>query len=85
MSKLGRLLMLVMGGAALMLALNAQGQNAPNPQQQGCWPATQQDLKQCKQDCVKTSPTYDQCLSKCETWYRNCQKQPGETKEIPRF
>lgn len=50
-----------------------------------CFPSTQADLRQCKNDCVKTAPTYDKCLSNCETWYRNCNRKPGESAEIPRM
>ncbi len=61
-----------LGGSA-----SAQQDNA------GCWPQSQADLQQCKQDCVKTSPSYSQCLEKCEVWYRNCRRKPGETAEQP--
>lgn len=60
------------GGLLVFAAASALAQGP------GCWPKTQADLKDCKAGCVKSSPTYDQCLSRCESMYRSCQEGPRD-------
>lgn len=62
----------MVGGWLLLAAASALAQGP------GCWPKTQADLKDCKAGCVKSSPTYDQCLSRGESMYRSCQQGPRD-------
>jgi hypothetical protein len=76
-----RLILIVLALFVFALTSSVAEQNSNN---EGCWPSTQADIKECKANCNPQAQSYENCKVNCEIMYRNCQRKPGENAEQTR-